>query len=414
MKKTVLAILAIFILMSSLTVAQDDSMESEPPLLALLSLVPDNSVSRSGELYFNDKLAISLAYPEAELPPTWNDVQENPDGNVAWELWWQIFLKGSSTPNARNTLVNEMPMTVGFDYLDVTREINYGTPPALAIIFQGNFDTDQINQAFTDLGFVSDTVSDVELLCSTDGCNQGMNVDIEARQQANPFGGDLGRRWPLYIGDSYLMSAPALPSVTQHLSTIDGTQSSLADNASYRAGVEAISQYSDLIQAIILDSSSLESVQLNPNVAGNAPIDMDQFQELPMYELLLLGDSASDEQHITMVALVYSDMEQAETAGDILLERINTYQTARDMSFSEMLTERFQTPETRIYETDDRVVLVIDFMSPRATSDEILELSDFMSTAEIDKAPPSVFFANLVQAFMIRDLGWLSTVPRAN
>lgn len=437
-KRIMLRLIFLLVVILSLlnsAAAQEDA-PAEIPLLDMLSLVPNTLQSRTGEMYFNDRVAIVKAYEGTLMPEDWaefeglNPDNEDPNDPLFGEVvWWRIFLNTSSSLMARNLRSGaDYQSTIGFDFFDVERELSYGVPPSTAMILEGNFDNDSVRNAFSALGFVDASTDDAELLCSEEGCDAGQQINPADRVVVNPFGGDLGRRQPLVLGDGYLMSSADNTVVDAHIQTVNGSIPSLADVPEYAAGVEAMSSIGTLIQAMILDGEILLSVQqdssLVSNVVAGVPIEqiralireqLEDFQDLPVYSLMMLGDTATEDQHIGMVALVYGDAETAELAGDVIQNRIANYESLRfRRAMADILAERYLTVETSVVESGDLAVLLVQLVTPKATPEEIIAITDVTRDhGDLERTFPGAAYRLLVDAVISRDMGWLSTVTRA-
>lgn len=421
--------------------AQEDN-RVDPPLIRMLAMVPNTSESRASAIYFNDRAAITESYKEAVMPTFWAEFdaisssgEDLNSADFGRLLWWRIFKNNSSSFMGNINILrigHEIEQTVGFDFFDVDRELNYGRAPEMAMLLQGEFDLDHVRNAFSVLGFVNLHTQGAELWCDEAGCEAGFKINPQEINLANPFGGDKGRRQPLVIDDTYLMSSPDMAMVDSHLDTLRETQDSLADVAIYRAGVEALSQFGPLLQAMIFDGEWLQSIQENRasivSISGvNASRQQTQdaihkyledFQELPRYQLMLFGDAVTDNAHIGMVALVYEDVTNAERAGEIIEKRINDYQSLQmRQPLIEVLANRFiSNVQTSIYESSDLAVLVLQFSAQKGTPEEIVEVTAERSDrtrSDVKIIFPGAAYRTLVQSANNLDLGWLSTLTRA-
>ena len=429
-------VLAMSLLLVNSATAQDDT-PAESPLMHMLARVPDMPESRAGEIYFNDRVAITQAYEGAVMPETWaefdalNEDDEDPNAAGFGRLvWWRIYLNNASSQFGQNIgLGGEMEQVTGFDFFDVDRELFYGRAPATGVIVDGEFNLDAVRDAYATLGLVESSTEGGELWCSEDGCDAGFDTNLAERNRAIPFGGDFGRRQPLVLGDGYLMSSADSVMVEAHIEAISGAKTSLADVPEYAAGVEAISQFGPLMQAMILDGEFLltirEDIPLVSALGERATREQVQeairaqlgdFQELPVYQLMLLGDSATEDEHISLVALVYDDAETAELAGGVIQDRINTYLSVRvSRSMLDVLADRYLDVETHVYESSGLAVLLVEFATPKATPEEIIVITDTTQNSDaLERTFPGAGYRLLTQMTFSRDLGWLSTVTRAD
>jgi hypothetical protein len=224
------------------------------------------------------------------------------------------------------------------------------------------------------------------------------------------------------ISDQLLMSSADLEVVLAHLSSAAGTVSGLADVPGYRAAVDAVSEDAEVLQATIAGPAAalqmtreLLSAEQVLSAESGAALEalLADYQELPVFELLILADTVTGDEQIARLGLVYPDAESAELAGPILLGRLATFPSLSGRPFAEELTPASGTgPRYRLQEGTDRAVLVLDFAAPKATSAEIAAMSDtegYSGTA----ATPGAVYRRLSNMFLRRDTSWLSTATRA-
>ncbi len=437
-KRTMLRLILVLAMsLLLLNIAAQDDPSTEIPLLEMLSRVPDIPESRVGEMYFNDRVAIMKDYEGALMPDSWAefDAMNHSDGDsnedaFGWLVWWRIYLNNSSSQLGRNIAVSEeMEQVTGFDFFDVERELFYGTPPSTGTMLEGRFDLESVRDAYSTLGLVEWSTEGAELWCPETGCEAGFEINIGERNPANPFGGDFGRRQPLVLGDGYLMSSPDIDVVEAHIHTFTGTTGSLADVPEYIAGAEAMTSVGSLMQAMILDGETLARIRgddsidvlFDPRMTAEQlqeaiHTQLEDFQDLPVYSLMMLGDTATEDEHIGMVALVYGVTGDADLAANIIQERINGYQSLYyRQPLLDVLTERHLDVEISIYERGDLAVLLVQFVTPKATPEEIIAITDFnRADNDLQRIFPGAAYRLLTQSIFSLDAGWLSTVTRAD
>ncbi|MBE0690359.1 MAG: hypothetical protein IH587_09595, partial [Anaerolineae bacterium] len=178
-----------------------DSAAGDQPLLDMLALVPDSPEARASIVSYVDYRAVEAARSGAAQPESWADWQATRRADAdAYELWVAAFTGVNSGPNVLLTTLQEAeawPAILGFDFFDVDRALEYGQPPSLAQILYGDFDAGAIVAAYEAASFSAETVGDLTLLCGSTGCENGMQINLNNRNPANPFGGMLGRQEPL-------------------------------------------------------------------------------------------------------------------------------------------------------------------------------------------------------------------------
>jgi hypothetical protein len=227
----------------------------------------------------------------------------------------------------------------------------------------------------------------------------------------------------MIISDKLLMSSTDLELVLAHLDAAAGKTPSLGDDPGYQAAVEAIYQEADILQAVIANSSIVQRIstafpiheQLPPETLSAAMEALTaNFQELPNYDLLILADAVTDDEQIGRLGIVYKDSESAEMAGPILLDRLGTYPSFRfdGRSIDELLADRnVSDPRTYIHQGAERVVLVLEFPTPKATSEEMVKMVDIIGF-QGTTTPPGQVFRLFYELFLTMDTGWLSTITQ--
>lgn len=427
--------LMVLLLMVSVAAVNAQDTFDQQPLMQMLARVPDTAVSRS-DIYFHDRRAIETAYPPAKMPANWAefelitpDALENPLTALLVKplaVWWQVWQNNNSSLMGRyfNTF-GDMPAAVGFDFFTIDQELNYGAPPQQTLQVMGSFDLDAVRTAFSAQDFTQEDRTDVELWCGPDGCESGSQVDVRNRNPANPFGGDLGRKWPLLVEDGALTSSPDLTVIDDHIAVTGDNLPSLADAPEYRAAVEAVTADGPLLQAYVVGGEMLNTLAGSLALLMNSDLTPEQLEELkdrlledyeplPAFELMLIADTVTDTEQAARAALVYSDKAAAEQAADMLPERIANYQSLRvNMPFADLLQELgVDNVYVQVVKTAaGKCVVLLTFAIPKATPEQILEFAPG-NNQPAGVTAPGLIYNLLVQSAVMRDLGWLSTVPR--
>jgi len=419
------------------TTAQDDD-----PFLAALSLIPDNRLTRT-EIYYNDRAAITEAYPAA-IPPSLNagrnaDITtRNPFTrglNTQRLVWWRVFQSNATSQSGVFlTFDDETRDLLGFSLFDVQQEVAFGTPPTNTTLFTLDYDADAVREALTAFEFAEEPDSPVELWCGPDGCEAGQDVDPRGRQPANPFGGPLGRKQPLVLGDGYLLSSPVLEQVEQHIAVVAGPRQSLSENPRYALLAETAVGYGPVMQAIFFDGDALTGLR-DVSYMVDLLMVLDEGEraeraetllerldaapgDLPPYDLLLLVDTATDDEQVALVLLGYNTVADAEAAAEILPARVENYfSLAVQLPLAEMLAKRYVdgvTAEVVPAAEGDQAVLVLRFAAPKAPDAEgVIAVTDILQTEPLGFPPPGQVFRLLANSVFSRDTGWLSAVPQA-
>lgn len=419
------------------TSAQDDVQpEPQPPLLPMLALVPDTPHSVSDVIMYNDRLAIETAYPGTKKIASWAEFDAIGTGNEdlnEQERWWMASLNSMYYSYLGQYLrVSEnSPQVVGFDFFEVDREFSYGAPPGQVLILQGGFDMDAVRTAFGNQGFEQDDAGAdaAELWCGPDGCQAGTETNIQDRDPANPFGGHLGRKQPLVIGEDYLLSSAGIEPVQRHLDVLNDEHDSLADLPEYQAAVTAISEERVVIQAAFLDGEALLQVtNVSPTSNSGGPLEPEQqrtllesvledYETLPVPELIVFADTATETGQVGIIALTYDNTDDAERATQIVRGRLETYTSLGiHQPFSDILKGRrvrFIIPMVYEYSSDMYIGLLL-LPTLKAEGDDIVAVTAFAvdPADRPDLTPPGLIYRFLADTIFHSDTAWLSTIPR--
>ncbi|MCI0712327.1 MAG: hypothetical protein L0154_19390 [Chloroflexi bacterium] len=301
--------------------AQDDSQNNHP-LLDLLAYVPDTETARAFIYYadFHTSAETVLGEPQESTRQAW-EALGYPD-----DLWigWLPF----TLPSWGSTLMVMMEdggQSTGFEVTTIDRTLYFGQPPAQANILQGDFDTEAIVAAYTAESHEVQERDDVTLLCSVDGCEDGLTTDLERHNLANPFGGQLGRREPIALLDGLILNSPDINVVEAMLATGAGEESSLAESPDYQAAVAVATQMGALRQAVLLSPEHPSFWDVDQVIPLNVPAEerqilQDRVTLLPPYNLIMMADTATvdADTQAGRVLLVYDSEADANLAIEVL------------------------------------------------------------------------------------------------
>lgn len=391
-------------------------------LTGLLEGIPQDPINQTDEfIYFVDYSAMVPAY-DATRPLDAEAVantRTSDESNQVWRVVWRNLTGLIQDPWLA---LETMPQTVGFSALEVDKVVQFGAPPGHGLILAGNFDADAIRNAYqTNFGLELKDLDGKTVWCSAEDCADGARSDPEYRMRENPFGGNLGQRQPMVISDDLLMASADPELVLAHLDAAAGTLPNLADDPNYLAAVNAVSKDADVLQATIANPTVAQRVANNPPIDARLRMDvrmatqqtmLENFQELPPFELLILADAVTADEQIARLGIVYKDAGTAELAGRILLERLAGHQSIQfHRPFSEMLAERHVTdPRYSVHQDSGRAVLVLEFATPKATPDEIVPMLKIPYQGSA--TPPGLLYRLFNEMFMMDDTSWLSTASR--
>jgi hypothetical protein len=382
----------------------------DTPLLQMLARIPDSENGRDF-LTYADYQALVAARPGAPSVNSWADFTALSKEQSALFISALSGLNSGPDFYVRGLMqLADMPQVVGFDLFDIQRAASYGQPPSQVGLLEADFDPDAVIAAHTARGYTHATEDGMTLLCGAKGCDD-MSLNLDGVNPANPFGGSLGRSQPVLIGDGVIASSASIGAVAELASTLVGETHSLAAQPDYHAAAEAITQDGTLLQAAFIrpaDIPQASAAAMRSNLSSEqtqailGQIKAD-FVPLLQYNLIAFADTASADQQTTLIALVYTNHDQAETAAATFPARLaqaESIQTQR--SFGDMLDDRGVTAtDVSIYDaSSNRSVVVIALHSPLPSA----------TTPESEQPEPmSRVYALLIRALYAQDVGWLAT-----
>jgi len=401
-KLTLLLLVLIVILPGTATRSAQDS--GDHPLLRMLALIPDVPSVRENNgipVAYLDRHAVETKRAGAAQPHSWAEWRALSDTHdPSFALWMAAFDSVAAGPDwIGQILLNgaeDMVDAVGFDYFDITRALSYGQPPAVTDILEGDFDISAVGIALSNREFTETDRNGIALWCGLAGCENGLDIDFAAINMANPFGGRLGRTQPLVVLPGYLVSSPVYDRIEDTFNVLTGAQSSLADAPDFRAAADAIIRTGTLLQALFLD----------PNTAFDSP-PPDNADPLLVYSLAAVAQVVNDPDELTLIALVFDDVSQAQAAAGLVEQRLSAYESLVDgRLFTEVLEERgLVSRDVAVYfsEAAGKSVLIITFRKSLPT-DGLQQDESGLERYE----PSGLIFRTLVNALYQRDLNWLA------
>ena len=395
----------ILLLSISIVIAQD----SPSPLLEMMNAIPDSLENREALISYIDYRAVEAARPGIASYESWSEFLTS-EGTLADGLYMAALRGISSGPDFMSYIYATGELwreTVGFDFFDIDRALIYGNLPEQVVVIVGEFDTDAITSALTTLGYTSDIKGEFNLWCGKAGCENGNEMDLENRNPANIFGGYLGRQQPVIGSDTMLISSSAYSIISLSEDALSGDRYSLGDDPSYIAAVNSINPDNTLIQATFVYFT-----QILPNLDITAGVEilearLEQLNDLPQYELVLIADTATDTEQVVYVTLVYSTLDDAETATELIPERLATMDSLR---VKRPLHEIFEgrgvgeiIARAVVDEATDMPLAILEFHAPLASSSE----EDLDSTSGL--VASSQVYRLFIDMLYSRDTDWLLT-----
>ena len=406
-----------FLIFIGLLTYSIQAQQQETPLLRLLNQIPDGEAAAETFSYVDYRAIVETrsGAPLITSADDWEALVSRDAKELS--LWMAAFFGVASGPSDLLQNVREpLPMrdVTGIDLFAIERAFAYGMPPGEVWLLEGEFDTEAIANTHIERDYQEQTVVGVTLWCGNDDCD-GSVMDLSSREPADPFGGRLGRRQPLFVTDSLVASSANTDRLVALAQAVAGETDSLAQNDNYLSLAEAITQKGRLLQAWFISPldimpasanlvNSLIGEELSADQIEALRAEMEaEFTPLPQYRLLGFADTVSDSEQIAIAALVYNDAEKASEAAEIVVQQIEDYVSlATQEPLSDMLEERGVTAvETSIYENDERAVLLVSLHAPLPAEEPIAE--------GLGPVSSSLVFHLLINMYQQRDLGWLAT-----
>jgi len=311
------------------------------PLLDLLALAPDTPEVRDTWIRYMDFRAVEEARDWMQRP-------ESAETLFADSSWIGFTYRWLSAPDSVRQSFFEaarMPEVVGFDIFDVDRTLSFGKPPSHGVIWSGDFDLAAIAATHAARGYIQTEIHGVPAWCSGDGCAAGMNVNPTERDLANIFDTGIGREVPFLLLPNLLVSAPDETTLERVADVTTGDLPSLAEAEDYHTLAEALIDPSvymgQLVNLQFLPNEDVRFVldltaddvaaqvlsrvpdpQRAENFIRNAFVG---YGDLPLYQLAAIADRQEGDRQVAIVALLYTNAEDAQIAAPELMYRMSTF-----------------------------------------------------------------------------------------
>jgi hypothetical protein len=387
----------------------------ETGLIDALARVPAAAGALDSPISYVDYLAVAEARPGALVPTSLAELLAlEESGDPAAARWFAASMGIASGPGDLLTeLLSEgpsWPTSVGFDFADIDRAIAFGAPPANGTVLLGDFDPSAIEAAYAARGYTTSAAGDRSLLCSGNGCDAGLEIDLANRDTSVPFGGRLGRQEPLAISTAEILSSADMRTVEEMLAAIQGNGPSLAGSPSFVALANAPDDDVMLIQATLLPGSLVVAVLDLAGMIGATPdevkailAEFEALAPLPPPSAVAIVDGATPTEQVVTLALAYPDDADAAVAAEVVAERLRSVRSiVRDAPLAELLDERGVTSvqsDVRPAGPDMDAAAIVELRAPLA-GDEPTDSGRL--------APSSALYRLFVDLVFTRDLLWLA------
>lgn len=197
------------------------------------------------------------------------------------------------------------------------------------------------------------------------------------RNPLSPFGGDLGRRFPVLASESVIVTGPSLDAFKASTAAVAGERPSAADLEPFQAVDSVLSAFPYVPGVIFL--SPLAGTAFDPAMViqgDNAQAVIDALNQtlsenpIGPFELVAIAAAADETTESGLALFVYTDEDAALTAAASLDARLSAMQSlvAPDRTYADILSNRgelFPAEVVSVPSVERHVVVVrIDAPTP--------------------------------------------------
>ncbi len=354
------------------------------PVETLLGQVPA-SAFEAGHISYVDYHALVAARPGATAPTDTKDIpafQTTPEGKVYFKAM-QGAASGSSTMIMYLYLADEMKAMSGINPFLMAQSLEAGAPPSQQVWLQGGLDTEAVITALKQQNYqASGGTEQWTLWCEDGACGNGQRTDFSRRDPAFLFGGDLGRRWPVVLGEDLLASSPDSEVILQIAAADGPSLLDLPEVKDVLTSVRSLPDADQVTQFQVFSAATLfvDSQQV-PGVVGLFQLDSPEAQRVVL--ALRYPDPAGAKDALTRFEANFPSAEL--TTGQPLVTVVENQSGSLE--------------PLSVYEAEGgSAVLIIPFLFPSETA-AATENPDSQS------AVPFALFRNMA---LKRDMDWLT------
>lgn len=353
--------------------AQDDTNEVHP-LLQMLSYVPDTPENRIDLYYADMKTAAETVIGESRdtISEAWESIDGYPDS--IWVGWIPYAM-----PPPLLQYMGPMLSTLGepapIDITTIEYTLAFGRPPATGMILQGVFNNEAIVASYTaETHEIQSRDDDITLLCSIDGCEEGLTTNPQARDLTNIFGGFLGRQEPIALLDGLIFNSADINVVDMMLQAYDDRIPSLADSADFQAAIGIATEQGVMRQAAFYAPEPGVFVTRDSLTELNIPDGMiaeiqSNISFVPPFRLVMFAETADIDTGLQkgIALLVYENEADANTALTSIrnnLQSEDLMSIAMGRTYNLIMTERGELGFERLEHPDTgRHVVIVSIES---------------------------------------------------
>lgn len=280
----------------------------------------------------------------------------------------------------------------GFDAFAVNQAVAFGNPPENGIVLQTDDTLAAFESAHRARNYTQTDINGLTAWCSEDGCDSGMQQDLQGRQPGYVFDpSGLGRQPPVLVTDAYYASAFSLDVLENMADSFNGDAPSFLDVPEYAAVTDALidasDRYGELLQFFMPPISEYYTVDftapdpyatVNPRSESDTVLDSwADYGALPQWSAVMLADYADEGTNGAILALAYDNQTDAQHALDEVSQRVLTFtdeiRTRGDQPLIEIVEGGATLAESSLYEAEDGyfvAVIALTYPEPTPDSDE--------------------------------------------
>jgi hypothetical protein len=246
----------------------------------------------------------------------------------------------------------ELFSLAGFDSLIFDRIINIGNaPPAFSCIVEGSFDEELITGKLTEQGYSRQEHGQHEYYAIRGDFDIGLESPLGRLAMAS-----LNR---VAVFDNTLITSPMTDVITGVFDAMDGNMPSIIDNPACLALADSLGEV--LMGVISLPETIIYTT---PDLGGMPYFDFDvpaDWGQLQGYGMAALGYRAEKDDRYLDIALYYDDSETAESDGELIITRMQSYILGTwHVNFENMpFTDRYEPGEAVVKSYAEGAVLKI-------------------------------------------------------
>lgn len=318
------------------------SAGAQSPLLEAMRYVPAEAfLAEPVNMATFADIRAGYAVRGVQPPDAWADMQPESERDILSSL-------PAGTAHSVTTFLRIggplYPELLGLDFFDLNATLEFGEPPNQALVLLGNIEPDRVTQAF----LARDYRLTEPLLCPAAGCETGREANLINREPGNPFGGDLGRNFPVFTRPGAVAGSASDVLALQMAASAAGELDSLADLPEVQALDAVLADMPHVLAVTVLNPlpfltvDPLQVLGSEPDMdAASAALDQLAQFPLPPYSLIAFAATADQSSEHGHALLVYPDADQADAAAAALDARLHTLTAQRSgLSYAGLLTDR--------------------------------------------------------------------------